>query len=93
MFLNMFLCFSMYDVDGNGFIDLPEMTRIVKSIYNMMGPNQMAVGDGYENPEARAEGIFRRMDVNADGKITRKEFVRCCLEDKKLIQLLTPHAT
>ena len=31
----------MYDVDGNGWIDLPEMTRIVKSIYNMMGPNQV----------------------------------------------------
>ena len=31
----------MYDVDGNGFIDLIEMTKIVKSIYNMMGPNQV----------------------------------------------------
>ena len=30
----------MYDVDGNGWIDLKEMTRIVKSIYKMMGPNQ-----------------------------------------------------
>lgn len=30
----------MYDVDGNGHIDLIEMTKIVKSIYNMMGPNQ-----------------------------------------------------
>ena len=32
---------SMYDVDGNGHIDLIEMTKIVKSIYNMMGPNQV----------------------------------------------------
>ena len=31
----------MYDVDGNGWIDLKEMTRIVKSIYKMMGPNQV----------------------------------------------------
>ena len=82
---------SMYDVDGNGYIDLPEMTRIVKSIYNMMGPNHVAM-DQYESPEARAEGIFRRMDVNSDGKVTRQEFVRCCLEDQKLIELLTPHA-
>ena len=32
----------MYDVDGNGWIDLREMTRIVKSIYKMMGPNQVS---------------------------------------------------
>ena len=63
---------------------------IVKSIYNMMGPNHVSM-DQFESPEARAEGIFRRMDVNSDGKVTRQEFVRCCLEDQKLIELLTPH--
>ena len=47
--------------------------------------------DQFESPEARAEGIFRRMDVNSDGKVTRQEFVRCCLEDQKLIDLLTPN--
>ena len=62
----------------------------VKSIYNMMGPNHVSM-DQFESPEARAEGIFRRMDVNSDGKVTRQEFVRCCLEDQKLIELLTPH--
>ena len=81
--------FSMYDVDGNGYIDLSEMTKIVKSIYNMMGPNHVAM-DQFESPEARAKGIFARMDVNSDGKVTKTEFVRCCLEDQKLIELLTP---
>ena len=90
VFLSLFS--SMYDVDGNGHIDLIEMTKIVKSIYNMMGPNQVAM-DQFESPEARAEGIFKRMDINDDGKVTRREFVRCCLEDQKLIDLLTPHAS
>mgnify|MGYP002044799935 CR=1 FL=1 len=61
----------MYDVDGNGYIDLSEMTKIVKSIYNMMGPNHVAM-DQFESPEARAKGIFARMDVNSDGKVILK---------------------
>jgi len=27
--------------------------------------------DQYESPEARAAGIFKRMDVNSDGRVTR----------------------
>merc|ERR1711908_75734 len=81
--------FSMYDVDGNGWIDLVEMTRIVRSIYKMMGPNQALV-DQFETPEKRAEDIFRKMDVNSDGRVTRQEFVRSCLNDSKLAELLSP---
>merc|ERR1719318_2052567 len=55
--------FSMYDVDGNGWIDLGEMTKIVKSIYKMMGSNQ-AQNNLIETPEKRAEDIFQRMDIN-----------------------------
>ena len=31
----------MYDVDGNGWIDLEEMTRLVGSIYKMLGQHQL----------------------------------------------------
>jgi Ca2+-binding EF-hand superfamily protein len=48
--------------------------------------------DQFESPEARAAGIFKRMDVNSDGRVTRTEFVKTCLDDQKLIELLTPHA-
>ena len=80
---------SMYDVDGNGWIDLVEMTKIVRSIYKMMGPNQALV-DQFETPEKRAEEIFRKMDANSDGRVTRQEFVRSCLNDSKLAELLSP---
>ena len=35
------LGFRMYDVDGNGTIEPEEMSRIVHSIYAMMGPDQV----------------------------------------------------
>merc|ERR1712233_50085 len=60
--------FSMYDVDGNGWIDLPEMTKIIRSIYRMTGP-KCGGGESYETPEGRAASIFKRMDVNSDGKV------------------------
>ena len=43
-----------------------------------------------EKPEERAEGIFQRMDLNKDGKVTKAEFVKTCLSDQKLLGLLTP---
>ena len=33
--------YRMYDVDGNGWIDLEEMTRLVGSIYKMLGQHQL----------------------------------------------------
>ena len=48
----------MYDVDGNGWIDPGEMTKIVKSIYKMMGPNQVKM-DKFDTAERRADDIFR----------------------------------
>merc|ERR1712212_862679 len=81
--------FSMYDVDGNGGIDQDEMTKIVKSIYQVMGPSKGK--ERMESAEERARTIFRRMDVNNDNKVTRQEFVRCCLNDSKLLELLAPN--
>jgi len=86
--------FSMYDVDGNGWIDLLEMTKMVRSIYQVISARGGRVPGERpgESVESRAESIFKRMDLNSDGRVTRQEFVRTCLGDQKLIELLTPHS-
>ena len=82
----------MYDVDGNGWIDLQEMTKIVKSIYKMQGAKKQQGDVQCETAEQRAASIFKRMDINSDGRVTRSEFVTTCLDDQKLIEMLTPHS-
>ena len=79
----------MYDMDGNGWIDLEEMTNLVGSIYKMIGSHQHHLVQ-YENAKERARGIFEKMDIDSDGKVTKEEFTKTCLEDKTLIDLLTP---
>ena len=50
-----------------------------------------SAGGRHDRAEERAVGIFHRMDVNNDGRVTRAEFVRTCLNDQKLLELLTPN--
>jgi len=81
--------FRMYDVDENGMIDLNEMTRLVKSIFKV----SQSKGKGFpDSAEQRAANIFKKMDVNSDGVVTREEFVTACLEDSNLMQMLTPES-
>merc|ERR1712062_479009 len=79
--------FRMYDVDENGMIDLNEMTRLVKSIFKV---SQNKGKGSADTAEQRAADIFKKMDVNSDGVVTREEFVSACLEDVNLMQMLTP---
>ena len=77
---------SLYDVDGNGWVDLEEMTRIVQSI-KMMGQT----GHQEKTPEENAEDIFNKMDLNSVGRVTRQEFVQACINDSVLLGLLAPN--
>ena len=99
------VCVRMYDVDGNGWIDLGEMTRLVGSIYKMLGQHQLVqqvskpsniyllyiyLFPTQETASERARSIFEKMDIDSDGRVTREEFMRSCLEDDNMMNLLTP---
>ncbi|CAH0547870.1 unnamed protein product [Brassicogethes aeneus] len=80
--------FRMYDVDGNGVIDIQEMTKIVQAIYDMLGAcssNRPA-----DSAEDRAKNIFAKMDENNDGQLTQDEFLKGCLQDEELSKMLAP---
>ena len=43
------------------------------------------IGDA---PELRTRDIFEKMDTNSDGVLSKEEFIKGCLNDETLYQLL-----
>ena len=85
--------FKLYDVDGNGLIDQGEMNRIVLSIYELVGDDNINHDDLEPNlsPEERTRIIFSQMDAAGNGYLTEEEFVQGCQKDNELSKLLALH--
>lgn len=80
------LAFRLYDIDRNGLIEEHEMVEIMRAIYLMVGRQPT---NGLESPKTRTQDIFRRMDQNKDGVLTKDEFIRGCMNDETLYNMLT----
>jgi len=78
--------FSMYDLDGNGFIDKEEMTQIMESFYKLVGPLVTFSGKKYESPQQLVDEFFDTMDANGDGKISLEEYKEGALKNPDIIQ-------
>ncbi|XP_026743827.1 Kv channel-interacting protein 4-like isoform X2 [Trichoplusia ni] len=75
--------FSLYDINGDGYITKEEMTEIVSAIYDLMGK---IVEPNMDDDVVRekVERLFQKMDLNRDGVLTLDEFLDCCLRDEDI---------
>uniref|UniRef100_W8B2T4 Kv channel-interacting protein 4 n=1 Tax=Ceratitis capitata TaxID=7213 RepID=W8B2T4_CERCA len=75
--------FSLYDINGDGFITREEMTDIVTAIYELMGrlPDECPEE---EKIKCKVEHIFQKMDKNRDGVVTLDEFLETCRNDEAI---------
>ncbi|XP_038214260.1 Kv channel-interacting protein 4-like [Zerene cesonia] len=77
--------FSLYDINGDGYITKEEMTEIVTAIYDLMGKIVEPMIDDDAIRE-KVERLFQKMDLNRDGVLTLDEFLDCCLRDEDIIR-------
>lgn len=75
--------FSVYDLDGNGFITREEMQEILESLYKVL-KNDL---DNKEKAKLKTDEYFTIMDLNHD-KISYDEFVKGAQKDQSLVNFL-----
>lgn len=74
--------FKLYDKDSSGTIDMSEMIEVLETVYVMEG---VASGETARN---RAKQIFGELDLDGDGTLTCDEFIKGCMQDKDMMELL-----
>ena len=71
--------FAMFDYDGNGYIDLDEMTTYLGSVFKVLyatepGTEEQMGVSSEELARVTAEQAFVEADLNQDGRISLEEF-------------------
>ncbi|XP_060087232.1 guanylyl cyclase-activating protein 2 isoform X2 [Heteronotia binoei] len=82
--------FKVYDKDGNGCIDKPELLEIVEAIYKLKRicqPEEETGAPGL-TPEEVVDRIFQLVDENGDGQLSLDEFVDGARRDKWVMKML-----
>ena len=77
--------FRMFDHNRNGSISMVEVTHLVTMIYSFLKT---------ENPELEteqfmAETSFFEFDENGDGRVSKEEFVKSCLDNEDFTNKVT----
>jgi len=73
--------FNLYDIDSNGSISRAECLEIITAIHSMMDMKS-------ETPDKITDKIFKQLDKNCDGIVSREEFIEGSSANPSIIALL-----
>eukprot|EP01063_Lacrimia_lanifica_P039462 TRINITY_DN8676_c0_g1_i1.p1 TRINITY_DN8676_c0_g1~~TRINITY_DN8676_c0_g1_i1.p1 ORF type:complete len:189 (+),score=92.96 TRINITY_DN8676_c0_g1_i1:94-660(+) len=82
------IVFSMYDVDGNGYITREELTEVVTNSTRWMGDSDVESKDVQELVNAEVEKIISFVDANRDGQISKEELANAAKKHPELLEKL-----
>lgn len=80
--------FRVYDVQKTGYILRDEMTQIVKSVFRMIGPEQLRHNGVSKTAEALADELFTQLDKDGDQRLSWQEFYDGAMENPIVVKLL-----
>ena len=81
--------FKMYDIDGNGFVTVPEMMSVLQAVHELANVRDEKGNAKRIDAATEAAQIVTQMDVNRDERVSIDEFILACLKDERLQKMLS----
>ncbi|XP_046910307.2 A-type potassium channel modulatory protein KCNIP1 isoform X1 [Dermatophagoides farinae] len=77
--------FSLYDVNCDGVISKDDLSRVIISVYDLLGKSVQPQVDE-STYKQHIDRVFKKLDLNNDGIVTYEIFVEACKKDDDLLQ-------
>ncbi|KAF7490550.1 Kv channel-interacting protein 4 [Sarcoptes scabiei] len=77
--------FSLYDVNCDGIISKDDLSRVIISVYDLLGKSVYPQVDE-ATYKHHIDRVFKKFDLNNDGLVTYEVFMEACQKDQELLQ-------
>lgn len=79
--------FRLYDLNGDNVITLDELSKVFFAVYRLLGDNVNEKHDQLTYDE-QAEKLYKKIDTNSTGSITKEQFVEYCINDPNIVDTI-----
>jgi len=82
--------FRFFDVNKDGFVDAAEMLHIFTWLFELVEVKEAraSLPPDQDTPERRVKALFSKFDLQYDGKLTLEEFMKGCMDDPGIMEIM-----